>query len=237
MTAALYYVDEYVTLYHGDALDILPTLPASSARLTVTDPPYVIGAVSAGNMTSKAGGWGDMMNSAHWFAAWYREIGRITHSAGAFWTFLNWRSLPVVMRALSDAGMPFTSCLVWDKQRIGPGGMQGLRPRYEMVALSAGPQFAIPDRGCPDVWEHKVGQHKEHGHPAEKPWELVRRIIGVSAVQPDGVVLDPFMGSGTTLVAAKQLGLRAVGIEAEERYCEIAARRLSQGVLDFGVAS
>lgn len=59
-----YYDDGWVTIYHGDALDILPTIRASSAQAVVTDPPYVIGAVSAGNMASKSGGWGDMMNSA-----------------------------------------------------------------------------------------------------------------------------------------------------------------------------
>lgn len=73
------------------------------------------------------------------------------------------------------------------------------------------------------------------GHPAQKPVGLVRRILAVAQV--DGIVLDPFVGSGTTAVAAKALGLRAIGIEAEERYCEIAARRLAQGVLDFGEAT
>jgi site-specific DNA-methyltransferase (adenine-specific) len=80
-----------------------------------------------------------------------------------------------------------------------------------------------------------VGSYKESGHPAEKPEKLVRRIITTSSV--DGIVLDPFLGSGTTAVAAKNAGLRCIGIEAEERYCEIAAKRLGQEVLDFGAAS
>lgn len=224
-----YYSDGQATIYHGDALEIIPTLPKVSR--VVTDPPYVIGAVSAGNMASKSGGWGDMMNSAHWFTAWYRMVAdRLTHD-GALWTFLNWRTLPVVMRAAVDAGLPITSMLVWDKQWIGPGGPQGLRPSYELVALLARPEFGIPDRGVADIWQHQVGSYKEHGHPAEKPEPLVRRLINVAPPCDPFPILDPFMGSGTTLVAAKNLGLPAIGIEAEERWCEVAALRLGQGVL------
>ena len=224
-----YYSDDHCTIYHGDSMEILPTLQSSSVSLVVTDPPYIIGAVSAGNMASKSGGWADMMNSSLWFTSWYREVGRVLHSTGAFWTFLNWRSVPVVLRAALDAQLPVTSMMVWDKEWIGPGGVQGLRPSYEMVALLAQPEFAIPDRGTNDVWRHKVGSYKESGHPAEKPEQLVRRIITTSAV--DGLVLDPFLGSGTTAVAAKNAGLKVIGIEAEERYCEIAAKRLGQEVL------
>jgi len=222
-----YYSDDHVTIYHGDCLDVLPTL--GQVELVVTDPPYVIGAVSAGNMASKSGGWADMMNSSSWFSSWYRIVDGLLKHDGAMWSFLNWRTLPVVMRAAVDAQMPVTSMLVWDKQWIGPGGVQGLRPSYELVALLAQPGFAIADRGLPDVWQHKVGSYKESGHPAEKPEQLVRRLITTSG--PGGVVLDPFLGSGTTAVAAKNAGWRAIGIEAEERYCEIAAKRCAQEVL------
>lgn len=227
-----YYSDNLTTIYHGDALEILPSIRAASIGLVVTDPPYVIGAVSAGNMATKAGGWADMMNSALWFEAWYREASRVLHSTGAMWSFANWRSIPVVMRAAFAAGLPVTSMLVWDKEWIGPGGSQGLRPSYEVAALMAHPGFAIPDRGTPDIRRHQVGSHKPHGHPAEKPEGLMRWIIETSAV--DGAVLDPFTGSGSTLAAARSLELPAIGIEAEERWCEVAARRCSQQTLDFG---
>ena len=226
-----YYADDSVTIYCADAIEVLPTIAAGSVDAVVTAPPYVIGAVSAGNMNSKTGSWADLMNSARWFATWYRQADRVLKHTGALWTFASWRTIPVVMRAAIDAGLPVTSLLVWDKERIGPGGTQGLRPSYEVVALLAKPGFAIPDRSVPDVWRHKVGSYKPTGHPAEKPVGLVRRILRTAAIPPGGLVLDPFLGSGTTALAAASLGLRCIGIEAEERWCELAASRLAQGVL------
>ncbi len=231
-----YYSDDYVTLYHGDALDVLAEIRSSSVALVATDPPYIIGAVSAGSLASKSGGWADMMNSSHWFSAWYREVGRVLHSSGSFWTFANWRTIPVVMRAALDAQMAITSMMVWDKEWIGPGGSQGLRPAYEVCALMAQAEFAIPDRGVPDVWRCKVGSYKPHGHPAEKPEALLRRIIDVCALPDGALVLDPFAGSGTTLAAAKAFGVKSIGVEAEERWCEVIATRVGQQTLDFGTA-
>lgn len=228
-----YYAEGGVTIYHGDSMDVLPSLTAGSVHMVCTDPPYVIGAVSAGNIGAKSGGWQDMMNSASWFTGWYREADRLLKAKGSLWTFCNWRSLPVVMRAALDAGLPLTSLAVWDKEWIGPGGPIGLRPSYEMIALLAKPEFTVPDRGVADVFRHKVGSYKPNGHPAEKPVPLVRRLIEVAAVPGDGLVVDPFMGSGTAAMACRDLGLRFIGVEAEEKWCESAASRLAQGDL-FG---
>jgi site-specific DNA-methyltransferase (adenine-specific) len=197
----------------------------------VTDPPYIIGALSAGNIGSKSGLWGDMMNSSRWFADVYQATLRCIHSSGALWTFCNWRSLPVVLKAASDAGSAVSSVAIWDKVGIGPGGKVGLRPRYEMLALIPRPEFAIPDRGIADIFVHSGQELKSHGHPAEKPLAVHGWPIDVSERDDRRPILDPFMGSGTTLRAAKNRGLRAIGIEVEERYCEIAARRMGQEVL------
>lgn len=230
-----YYADDLVTIYHGDALELLPALRLGSAiDLFVTDPPYVIGAVSAGNMATKAGGWGDMMNSSRWFRDWYVMARRMLKPTGAMWTFCNWRSLPVVMKAAFDAEWSLASTLVWHKDWIGPGGSVGLRPSYEMVALLPGPEFSIEDRGIPDVMTYKWASFKPNGHPAEKPVALLSRLI-TESVRGPALVLDPFLGSGSTLIAAKTLGHRAVGIETDEKWCEVAARRCSQEVLGLAV--
>lgn len=228
-----YYQDDLVTLYHGDSLEMMPELRGGFG-LVVTDPPYIIGATSIGNAATKAGTWADVMNSARWFRDWYAMAKRLLRQDGALWTFCNWRGLPVVVKGAADAEWTVTSVLCWYKDWIGPGGHQGLRPSYEMVALMAMPEFIIPDRGTPDVWTQQWASYKPTGHPAEKPVALIRRLIEASG--SIGPVLDPFAGSGSTLYAAKALGLSSVGIEADESWCEVAANRCRQEVLGLAVA-
>jgi len=223
-----YYQDEQVTIYNADSVEALLDLQ-ESFDLVVADPPYTTGIASFGE-DSKASGWGDIMNSAHFNAAWLRECRRLlANRQGAAWVFNSWRSLPVLMRTSYEIAWAIKSVLVWDKEWIGPGGPQGLRPSYELVALFCHEQFTIADRGIPDIWRHKWSSKKPNGHPAEKPVSLIARMIRESGAHK---VLDPFMGSGTTLEAAKQEGAAAVGIEIEERWCEVAAKRLAQGVFN-----
>lgn len=228
-----YYADEWVTLYHGDAFDVMAEFERESFAHCVTDPPYILQAGSSSQKGSKTGGWADMMNASHWYAAWYRIVSGLIPHSGSIWTFGNWRSLPVMQRAAIDAGITAASCLVWDKDWIGPAGPQQLRSQHELCLVLAREGFTQPDRSQGDVLRIKVGSHKPTGHPAEKPVRLLRRVIELTGAGGDDVILDPFTGSGTAAVAAKELGLRCVAIEAEERWCEVAAKRLAADLLDF----
>ena len=222
-----YYEHAGITIYHGDCREVLPGL--EKVDLVLTDPPYGINTKSDG--MGKLSPWADYCNAAFWYQAWIGLCKSRLEHTGALWSFLNWRSMVTFQKAACDLGWPISSMLVWDKKWIGPGGTQGLRPSYEMVALWTMPEFAVSDRGIPDIRACQWSSHKPNGHPAEKPAELIKWIAEISGGE---TILDPFMGSGTTLVAAKQLNRRAIGIEIEERYCEIAAKRLSQEVFDFG---
>jgi DNA modification methylase len=214
-----YYERDGVTIYHGDMRDVLPVLP--SVDLVVTDPPYVVGFASS-VQEPKVGGWADLMNAGTWYSSWLTRCQRLTEPAGATWVFNSWRSFPALCRAAHEARWPILSLLVWDKEAVGPG-MRGLRPRYELVALLAHRHFAIRDRTITDIYACRWPATRKPNHPAEKPVALVRYLLQISGGRE---VLDPFAGSGSTLVAAKQLGRRAVGIELEERWCELAAHRL-----------
>ncbi len=225
-----YYEHAGITIYHGDCREILPEI--SSVGVVVTDPPYTFGLASTAQ-EGKAGGWGDLMNNSLFFGAWLGECRRlVSNSGGAAWVFNSWRSMPVLARAAYEIRWPITSLMVWDKQWIGPGGMVGLRPSYELVALFAAAGFQVTDRGTPDIWRCQWASQRPHGHAAEKPQALMQRLILAGG---DGVVLDPFLGSGTTIAAAAHLGRSAIGIEIEKRYCEIAANRLEQEVLPLYV--
>lgn len=212
-------------LHQSDCLEIFPTIQTASVDIVITDPPYILSAGSTIHQSGKTGTWADMMNAAYWYSAWYSQVWRILKPTGSFWTFCNWRTLPVVQKAAMDAKMPVHSLLVWDKKWIGPGGHQGLRPRYENVALLGKENFKIRNRSIDDIWEFLWSANKPNGHPAEKPVALIQRILEICEIEHGGVVADPFMGSGTTGVAALNFNLRFIGIEQDPQFYEIAQRR------------
>ena len=214
-----YYQSRSVTIYHGDCLEIIPEL--TTVDLVVTDPPYGINTKSDGS--GKLSPWADLCNAAFWYAEWLKQCRSKLSKHGALWSFLNWRSLTTFQKASCDLRWPIESLLVWDKGCIGPGGAKGLRPIYELVALFTNEDFAIPNRSLSDVQKWHWPTTKKY-HPAEKPVQGIEWLINASGNQ--SIILDPFMGSGTTLVAAQKLGRGVIGIEQDERYCEVAAKRL-----------
>lgn len=216
-----------------DCLDGLADLPDKSVDLVITDPPYGIGIKSQGGASSKLNPWADICNASLWYTAWIRECRRVLKDDGALWSFINWRYLPTLMKAGYDAQWSVESLLVWDKCWIGPGGKKGLRPSYEMVALYAMPDFAIPDRSLADIQRFKWASHKPTGHPAEKPQDLIQWIIQASGKANTGaVVLDPFMGSGTTGAAAVREGAKYIGYEMDQVWAVKAQERIDA---EFGV--
>jgi DNA modification methylase len=115
--------------------------------------------------------------------------------------------------------------LVWDKEWIGPGGTTGLRPSYELVALLTTGDFSIADRGLPDVQRFKWSSIKPNGHPAEKPVSLMRWLVD-NSTKPAATVMDPFMGSGTTGIAAINSGRSFIGIEQDPEWFRLACERI-----------
>ena len=138
-----------VDLRLGDCLEVMKTLPAGCADAVVTDPPYSINTKSDGQ--GKLNPWGDRINSSFWYAEWIRRCRSLMLGKGCLWSFLNWRSFVTFQKAADDISWPIESLLVWDKIWIGPGGHAGLRPSYEFVALWIGDDFAIANRGIPDI--------------------------------------------------------------------------------------
>lgn len=208
-----YYQDDAVTIYHGDCRDILPSLPR--VDLVLTDPPYGIDYESGHKASLPRSIKGDEDTALRdYVLEWWQ---------GPALVFGTWRiPRPKGTRML----------LIWDT--LGALGMGDLslpwKPSHqEIYALGNGFQ----GRRTSDVLSYPPVQSsawRGRLHPHEKPIPLLRDLLGKC---PAGVVLDPFMGSGTTLRAAKDLGRLAIGIEIEERYCEIAAKRMSQTVMDL----
>ena len=212
---APYYEHDGITIYHGDCRDVLPHV---SAHVMVTDPPYGIG------YSSGAGSevWGDGAVAGDEDTALRDAVLELWSPRPAL-VFGSWRRP-------HPAGARMK--LIWDtKGALGMGALDlPWKPAHqEIYVLGKGFEG---HRGNDVIRCAPVQSMAKNGrvHPMQKPVSLLRALINKC---PSGTVIDPFAGSGSTLVAAKQAGRRAIGTEIEERYCEIAAKRLSQGVLGF----
>ncbi len=205
-----YYERGGITIYHGDCREILPTLP--SVDLVLTDPPYGIG-------------WEPRIN--HQDAPW-KDTERLSIRPSLKGRYhCIWGG-----NYFTDELPPTESWLIWLKR---PAGFDD-DPRSYAVCEMAWTDYGCKPRTRMHVWDggKRAGDssNRDFCHPAQKPLEVMRWCIEFAPDNPQ-TVLDPFMGSGTTLRAAKDLGRKAIGIEIEERYCEIAAKRLSQEVLAY----
>jgi len=207
-----YYDHAGITIYHGDCRDILREL--APVDLVITDPPYGIGFQSNYRKVKHAEIHGDDA----------LPIGRIKQSIStakrAAYVFCRWENLVAMPKP--------RSVFVWVKNNWSMGDLKHEHGRqWEAICFYPTAKHEFVKR-IPDVlFADRTGNND---HPTEKPTTIISTIIQANVGE---TILDPFMGSGTTLCAAKDLGRRAIGIEIEECYCEIAAKRLAQEVLRF----
>lgn len=254
-----YYEDDLVTLYHADCADVLPRL--SGVDLVFTSPPYNLGVTAGGGFghyvddagLRQRGGGGkwtggalaygyadhdDKMPLAD-YEAWQRETltacwrtlsdaGAIYYNhkprvqAGTLWT-------PLVL----NPGLPVRQIVIWARAGGVNFAPTHYCPTHEWVVILAKQAFRLKSKGASGIGDVWYVPQEESDHPAPFPIGLPARAIETTAPR---LVVDPFAGHGTTLRAAKDAGVRAIGIESSERYCEMAVRRLAQESLFGAVA-
>lgn len=231
-----------VTIYRGDALAVLRALPAGAIEACVTDPPYGEGVAR----------W-DGPRCREWYVAWLREVHRVLVAHGPIVTFAPRRRLDVIMTALrevrGDAAEAPLQTLVWVHRQGFRPARGYLRPEHEAIVVSGLLRVESEDvrtervrlaherhssRGGQDdraatlvgtVLEASRTRRSERtGHPTQKPTVLLRLLVALAA-RPGDMVIDPFCGSGTTLIAARALGRAAIGIDRSMRACRIAIGR------------
>ncbi len=221
-----YYQDDAVTIYHGDCRDILPTL--EPVDLVLTDPPYAAAAATATTGWAKqkwGGNWGDM-SLLVMLTEFVLDSGVVLPLGQVLWfcDHLGYAALiPSFFRRFTTV-----QSIVWDRDMLGMGAH--FRKQTEFIIY--GRQHDSPlltKSNARDIIRLRPS-YSNREHPASKPLSLLTYLL--DCVQSN-LTLDPFMGSGTTLLAAKNLGRKAIGIEIEERYCEIAAKRMSQTVMQL----
>ena len=215
------YQSENVTLYLGDCLDILPTLEAGSVDAVITDPPY--GVTYQSNMGVGSGTIPITNDGTRLSLRLYRKIVPLLKATHILW-FTRWDAWPDVWEILGQ-NFPVRGLLVWEKGSPGMGDLKHWGPSYELIA-SVGSGYL---RGKRDgsVIKYNTVPPANRNHPTEKPIELLAYLIE-KITDPGDLILDPFMGSGTTGVAAVQLGRRFIGVEIDPTYFAIAARRIRQ---------
>lgn len=227
-----YYEHAGVTIYHGDCLEVLGTLAPQSADLVLTDPPYGIDYQSARRTDSQAR-LPKIRNDKQPFIWWLPGAKRITKDSGSLVCFCRWDVQEAFRLAIEWAGYDLKSQLVWDRQSHGMGDLAAaFAPQHDVAWFAVGDEFEFPGKRPKSIIRAMRLSGANLLHPNEKPCGLMGQLIEATTSN-GGCVVDAFMGSGATLLAAKQLGRQAIGIELEERYCEIAARRLSQEVMDL----
>ncbi|RKH64102.1 DNA-methyltransferase [Corallococcus aberystwythensis] len=224
-----YFQTDTLTLFHADCRDALAGLPSESVDVLLTDPPYGMAYESKGKSGAAIRADGSRQGMRVFRQALTAAGPALKPDLHAF-VFCHWESWPDFFDAAS-AHLKIKGALMWWKARGGMGDCAAsFAPDYEVVLHGAGPKRralagkrhgAVLD-GYPPV------PARARTHPTEKPVNLLSYLLERSCPK-GGLVLDPFAGSGATLVAAQALGLRAVGVELEERYCEAAARRLETG--------
>jgi site-specific DNA-methyltransferase (adenine-specific) len=241
-----YYSDSKCTIYHGDAFDILHDLSGIGA--VVTDPPYSSGGAFRGDRAQKtttkyvqtgtaayrpefAGDNRDQRSFLAWASLWLNAARNASEQGAVLASFIDWRQLPILTDAVQAGGWTFRGVAVWDKTlKCRPAAGQFSSQAEYVVWGTNGPTIRRETgKQIPGVFAFPAPPTAERDHIAQKPAEVMRWVMQV--VAPDAVVLDPFMGSGSTLRAAKDCGHKAIGIDVDEHYCEIAATRLAQEVL------
>jgi site-specific DNA-methyltransferase (adenine-specific) len=250
-----YYDEDGITIYHGKCEEVLSSLDLE-VNVTVTSPPY--------NQMSRMGDRGGMHGGGKWvrqnettayeddmpedeYAAWLISVAAhcaaVTVPGGSM--FYNHKvryrdGVPLHPLELvrSFEGFRLRQEVIWHTGAVAFNARMFApcdERIYWLVAGEDNHKWNQEAAGFMSIWRMTPPSSID-GHPCPYPIELPTRCI-VAASDPGDLVLDPFMGSGTSMRAAKDLGRRGIGVEMREDFCEIAAKRLAQGVLDFGAAS
>lgn len=227
-----YYDDAGITLYHGDCLQLLVegSWSAQSVDCIVTDPPYwTLDRWREVGTTTRLGGHNDPDKRSGWFNTisqdelweFMCEAARILKPKTHAYIMGDGQVLRWLLGYAEEAGFSNCKPVVWDKVNQGMGYHYRCRHEY-FVMLDKGKNRRLNSLSTPDVWTVKTIRTD---FPTEKPVDLMEIPISHSTAEGE-IVLDPFCGSGSTLIAAQRLGRKAVGIEIDEKSCEVAAGRL-----------
>jgi site-specific DNA-methyltransferase (adenine-specific) len=233
-----YYADERVCVFHDDALQVLLELGAAAVDAVITDPPYSSGGQYRGDRVQRTstkylgdgrpeplpdfgGDNRDQRSYAYWCQLWLAQALRVTKPGGILTVATDWRQLPTTTDAVQAGGWTWRGILAWAKPDPRPQLGRPAQACEFIVWATNGPR-KIEGDALPGWW--LLSTPRDRQHQTQKPLRTYRDLAQL--VPPDGLILDPFMGSGTTGVAALLEGRRFIGSEMSAEYVERTVARL-----------
>ena len=227
-------------LLQGDALKLLPTLESGSFDALITDPPYASGGVHAAQRQRApsekylnndlhaefVGDERDQRSHLRWMVLWLSECSRLLKEGAPVCLFTDWRQLPLTTDALQAAGFTWRGIAVWDKTEGVRPQLGRFRNQAEYVVWGSKGAMPLSRKApvLPGVIKAKV-RRDDKLHLTGKPTDLMRQVVRIC--EEGGRILDPFAGSGTTLVAAQLEGYEWIGCELTQHYADVTRNRLS----------
>lgn len=233
------------TLHHGDCLAIMAGMSAFSVDAIVADPPYSSGGFTRSDRSadpsskyvqtgveivreSFSGDNRDGRSWCYWMALWMSEACRLVKESGYMLVFTDWRQLPLASDALQAGGFVWRGIIPWDKTSAARAPHTGyFRHQCEFVVWGTKGVSVPSTWGGPwDGYVRQLVKQSDKFHMTGKPVGVMEHLI--QCVPPGGTVLDPFMGSGSTGVAALRQGRKFVGIEMNRHYFDVASKRIER---------
>ena len=215
-------------LWHGDCLELMKNIPDGSVDLVLTDPPYGIDFQS----NFRKNKFNKIENDIAVNAEFLDECKRVLKDTGAFYCFTRWDVYPSWIEQISKR-FKVKNCIVWFKRGGGLGDLKkGYIYNHEFIIYCAEKNHRLNGKRRNDVFEFAKDAPSTYVHPTQKPISLLKEIIERSSNE-GGVVLDCFMGSGSTGVACANTNRRFIGIELDDGYFNIAKKRIEEAVNDL----
>lgn len=222
------------TLHHGDCIEVMRTLPSGSVDSCVTDPPYGMAFQSKWSKTGPR--HAKIAQDSTVDPAWLVETYRLLKTGGGLLMFCNWATSHEWREHILAAGFSLNSQIIWDREHHGMGDLRGgFAPMHDIVWYATkGRRIFVNGRPKSVFRAKRPSPSEDHGHPTCKPVPLMAALVRAIEDAHGGVVLDPFMGSGSTGTAAVSLGRPFVGIELDPTYFSTARTRIEAAFAEAG---
>lgn len=212
-------------LMQGDCLERMKEIPDGSVDMILTDPPYGMDLTPQRKNGKFKGVKIKNDDNLTWTNIFFDECFRVTPKNSVSMFFCNHHCVSEFIYSAKQAGYDIKNLVVWDKGQFGMGG--NWRPIHELILICSKGRFVTKSNNLKTIIKFKKVHHTKAMHPTEKPIDILEHLISEPDYNPK-TILDPFMGSGSTGVAAKNLNRKFIGIELDEGYFNVAKQRISE---------